>query len=219
MFQAFQQAVTNTNSRYLLDSWDSNIIQIKTEDKTKFIDGLIAIMSQWCRERDPMSSLQNWSLVSISANRQTPTHFYIFQICNNVKRASNSPKFSTWPSSSLSTSLRRTTPRIEHRSCNHFSFPIFCPNTEKVGCFKTKNSIQSSKIFWKTTNLAFSYFHIVQVIDHFHWPCSSLPSKRDSHSTNILLQCCNFWLSRTLLPEMGVYSPDMLVDLLPQVLH
>ena len=45
-FQAFQQAVTNTNSRYLLDSWDSNIIQIKTEDKTKFIDGLIAIMSQ-----------------------------------------------------------------------------------------------------------------------------------------------------------------------------
>jgi len=46
MFQAFQQAVTNTNSRYLLDSWDSNIIQIKTEDKTKFIDGLIAIMSQ-----------------------------------------------------------------------------------------------------------------------------------------------------------------------------
>ena len=45
-FQAFQQAVANTNSRYLLDSWDSNIIQIKTEDKTKFIDGLIAIMSQ-----------------------------------------------------------------------------------------------------------------------------------------------------------------------------
>ena len=34
----------------------------------------------------------------------------------------------------------------------------------------------------------------MQVIDHFHWPCSSLPSKRDSHSTNILLQCCNFWL-------------------------
>lgn len=46
MGKAFQQAVTNTNSRYLLDSWDSNIIQIKTEDKTKFIDGLIAIMSQ-----------------------------------------------------------------------------------------------------------------------------------------------------------------------------
>jgi len=46
MGKAFQQAVTNSNSRYLLDSWDSNIIQIKTEDKTKFIDGLIAIMSQ-----------------------------------------------------------------------------------------------------------------------------------------------------------------------------
>ena len=36
----------NTGSRYLLDYWDSNIIQIKTEDRTKFLDGLIAIMSQ-----------------------------------------------------------------------------------------------------------------------------------------------------------------------------
>lgn len=46
MGRAFEQAVTNTGSRYLLDYWDSNIIQIKTEDRTKFLDGLIAIMSQ-----------------------------------------------------------------------------------------------------------------------------------------------------------------------------
>jgi len=44
--KAFEQAVLNTGSRYLLDYWDSNIIQIKTEDRTKFLDGLIAIMSQ-----------------------------------------------------------------------------------------------------------------------------------------------------------------------------
>jgi len=44
--KAFEQAVMNTGSRYLLDYWDSNIIQIKTEDRTKFLDGLIAIMSQ-----------------------------------------------------------------------------------------------------------------------------------------------------------------------------
>lgn len=46
MGKAFEQAVINTGSRYLLDYWDSNIIQIKTEDRTKFLDGLIAIMSQ-----------------------------------------------------------------------------------------------------------------------------------------------------------------------------
>jgi len=44
--KAFEQAVLNTGSRYLLDYWDSNIIQLKTEDRTKFLDGLIAIMSQ-----------------------------------------------------------------------------------------------------------------------------------------------------------------------------
>lgn len=44
--KAFEQAVVNTNSRYLLDCFDSNIIQIKTEDRTKFLDGLIAIMSR-----------------------------------------------------------------------------------------------------------------------------------------------------------------------------
>jgi len=44
--KAFEQAVVNTGSRYLLDYWDTNIIQIKTEDRTKFLDGLIAIMSQ-----------------------------------------------------------------------------------------------------------------------------------------------------------------------------
>ena len=44
--KAFEQAVVNTGSRYLLDYFDSNIIQIKTEDRTKFLDGLIAIMSR-----------------------------------------------------------------------------------------------------------------------------------------------------------------------------
>ena len=44
--KAFEQAAVNTKSRYLLDYWDSNIIQIKTEDRTKFLDGLIAIMSR-----------------------------------------------------------------------------------------------------------------------------------------------------------------------------
>jgi len=44
--KAFEQAVINTGTRYLLDYWDSNIIQIKTEDRTKFLDGLIAIMSR-----------------------------------------------------------------------------------------------------------------------------------------------------------------------------
>ena len=44
--KAFEQAAINTKARYLLDYWDSNIIQIKTEDRTKFLDGLIAIMSR-----------------------------------------------------------------------------------------------------------------------------------------------------------------------------
>jgi len=44
--KAFEQAVIKTGSRYLLDYWDSNIVQIKTEDKAKFLDGLLAIMSQ-----------------------------------------------------------------------------------------------------------------------------------------------------------------------------
>ena len=44
--KAFEQAVINTGSRYLLDYFDSNLIQIKTEDRTKFLDGLIAIMSR-----------------------------------------------------------------------------------------------------------------------------------------------------------------------------
>lgn len=44
--KAFEQAAINTKSRYLLDYWDPNIIKIKTEDRTKFLDGLIAIMSR-----------------------------------------------------------------------------------------------------------------------------------------------------------------------------
>ena len=159
MFQAFQQAVTNTNSRYLLDSWDSNIIQIKTEDKTKFIDGLIAIMSQWCRERDPMSSLQNWSLVSISANRQTPTHFYIFQICNNVKRASNSPKFSTWPSSSLSTFLRRTTPlELSIAPAIIFHFPFSAQIPKRLAVSRPRTSFSLLRYFGQTRTGRFHIF-------------------------------------------------------------
>jgi len=44
--KAFEQALVNSSSRYLLDYWDSNIIQIKSDDRTKFLDGLIGIMSQ-----------------------------------------------------------------------------------------------------------------------------------------------------------------------------
>ncbi|XP_023341372.1 cell division control protein 45 homolog [Eurytemora carolleeae] len=43
--KAFSQTVRNTQCRYLIDYWDSSLIQIKTEDKAKFIDGLISLLS------------------------------------------------------------------------------------------------------------------------------------------------------------------------------
>ena len=46
MGKAFEQAVMDTGSCYLIDCWDSNIIQINQEDRTKFIDGLVVLMSR-----------------------------------------------------------------------------------------------------------------------------------------------------------------------------
>lgn len=42
--KAFEQTVKNTQSRYLIDYWDSSLIQIKTEDRTKFLDGLMSLL-------------------------------------------------------------------------------------------------------------------------------------------------------------------------------
>ena len=42
--QAFEHAAKNTNSRILQDSFDSHIAEMKTEDKSKFFDALIALM-------------------------------------------------------------------------------------------------------------------------------------------------------------------------------
>ena len=42
--KAFEQAARKTNSRYLLDYFDPSVIQLKTEDRTKFLDGLTAIL-------------------------------------------------------------------------------------------------------------------------------------------------------------------------------
>jgi len=43
--KAFEQTVRNTQSRYLIDYWDSSLVQIKTEDKSKFLDGLMSLLS------------------------------------------------------------------------------------------------------------------------------------------------------------------------------
>ena len=43
--KAFEQAAKKTNSRYLLDYFDPSAIQLKTEDRTKFLDGLTAILT------------------------------------------------------------------------------------------------------------------------------------------------------------------------------
>jgi len=42
--KAFEQTVKNTQSRYLIDYWDSSLIQIKTEDRPKFLDGLMSLL-------------------------------------------------------------------------------------------------------------------------------------------------------------------------------
>ena len=43
--KAFEQAARKTSSRYLLDYFDPSSIQLKTEDRTKFLDGLTAILT------------------------------------------------------------------------------------------------------------------------------------------------------------------------------
>ena len=46
MGNAFEKAAICTGSRYLLDCWDSYIIQIDTENGSKFLDGLVTVMSR-----------------------------------------------------------------------------------------------------------------------------------------------------------------------------
>jgi len=43
--KAFDQAVKNSKTRFLIDYWDSSLIQIKTEDRSKFFDGLVGLLS------------------------------------------------------------------------------------------------------------------------------------------------------------------------------
>jgi cell division control protein 45 len=43
--KAFEQAAKKTSSRYLLDYFDPSVIQLKTEDIRKFLDGLTAILT------------------------------------------------------------------------------------------------------------------------------------------------------------------------------
>lgn len=43
--KAFEQAAKRTGSRYLLDYFDSSVIQLKTEDRSKFFDGLISLLA------------------------------------------------------------------------------------------------------------------------------------------------------------------------------
>ena len=42
--KAFEQALTKTNSRYRLDYFDPSLIQLKIEDRAKFINGLITLL-------------------------------------------------------------------------------------------------------------------------------------------------------------------------------
>jgi len=43
--KAFEQAAIKTSCRYLLDYFDSSLIQIKTEDKIKFLDALVSLLT------------------------------------------------------------------------------------------------------------------------------------------------------------------------------
>ena len=43
--KAFEQALMRTNSRFRLDYFDSSIVQVKTEDRSKFFDGLISLLT------------------------------------------------------------------------------------------------------------------------------------------------------------------------------
>ena len=43
--KAFEQALKRTGCRFRLDYFDSSIIQLKTEDRSKFFDGLISLLT------------------------------------------------------------------------------------------------------------------------------------------------------------------------------
>lgn len=43
--KAFEQAAKQTKSRYLLDYFDDSVIQLKTEDRSKFFDGLVSLLN------------------------------------------------------------------------------------------------------------------------------------------------------------------------------
>jgi len=43
--KAFEQAAQKTSARYLLDYFDSSLIQIKSEDRTKFLDALVSLLT------------------------------------------------------------------------------------------------------------------------------------------------------------------------------
>jgi cell division control protein 45 len=43
--KAFEQAAKQTGSRYLLDYFDGSVIQLRSEDRAKFFDGLVSLLS------------------------------------------------------------------------------------------------------------------------------------------------------------------------------
>ena len=43
--KAFEQAAKRTGSRYLLDYFDGSVIQLKSEDRAKFFDGLVSLLN------------------------------------------------------------------------------------------------------------------------------------------------------------------------------
>ena len=43
--KAFEQAAKRTGSRYLLDYFDGSVIQLRSEDRAKFFDGLVSLLS------------------------------------------------------------------------------------------------------------------------------------------------------------------------------
>lgn len=43
--KAFEQAAKRTGSRYLLDFFDASVIQLKSEDRAKFFDGLVSLLN------------------------------------------------------------------------------------------------------------------------------------------------------------------------------
>lgn len=43
--KAFEQAAKRTGSRYLLDFFDATCIQLKSEDRAKFFDGLVSLLN------------------------------------------------------------------------------------------------------------------------------------------------------------------------------